>query len=156
MAKNQIGLDEIKAKQLADRLNILLANYQVFYTNLRGFHWNISGEKFFELHLKFEELYNDAQLKIDEIAERVLTLGYTPAHTFSSYLKKSMIKETARVSGGIVAVKEIAESLQILLNIEREILNLSSKANDEGSNAMMSDYIRQQEKLMWMYTAFLK
>ena len=70
MKKNIIGLDAIKAKKLADLLNVLLANYQLFYINSRGFHWNIKGEKFFELHLKFEELYTDTQLKIDEIAER--------------------------------------------------------------------------------------
>jgi len=73
MKKNIIGLDAIKAKKLADLLNVLLANYQLFYINSRGFHWNIKGEKFFELHLKFEELYTDTQLKIDEIAERILT-----------------------------------------------------------------------------------
>mgnify|MGYP003536433022 FL=1 len=93
MKKNIIGLDAIKAKKLADLLNVLLANYQLFYINSRGFHWNIKGEKFFELHLKFEELYTDTQLKIDEIAERILTLGHTPDHTFTDFLKLSKIKE---------------------------------------------------------------
>lgn len=69
MAKlNAIGLDEAKAADLAGRLNTLLANYSIFYQNTRGYHWNIRGEKFFELHVKFEELYNDLLLKIDEIA----------------------------------------------------------------------------------------
>ena len=92
MKKNIIGLDAIKAKKLADLLNVLLANYQLFYINSRGFHWNIKGEKFFELHLKFEELYTDTQLKIDEIAERILTLGHTPDHTFTDFLKLSKMK----------------------------------------------------------------
>ena len=64
---NQIGLDKTASSDLADKLNELLANYQIFYMNARGFHWNIKGEKFFELHLKFEELYNDSLIKIDEI-----------------------------------------------------------------------------------------
>lgn len=72
--KNVIGLNLEKTGKLADNLNDLLANYQLFYSNVRGFHWNITGEKFFELHAKFEEIYNDALLKIDEIAERVRTL----------------------------------------------------------------------------------
>ena len=63
-----IGLDEKKAEQLADKLNELLSNYQIFYMNVRGFHWNIKGERFFELHAKFEETYDDLLLKIDEIA----------------------------------------------------------------------------------------
>ena len=64
---NAIGLDKDKSKELADKLNELLANYSIFYQNTRGFHWNIKGEKFFELHVKFEELYNDLVLKIDEV-----------------------------------------------------------------------------------------
>ena len=90
--KNAIGLDSERSKQLAIKLNDLLANYQLFYINTRGFHWNITGEKFFELHLKFEELYNDALLKVDEIAERIRTLDFTPLHSFSAYLKLTAIK----------------------------------------------------------------
>ena len=79
MAKsNGIGLDSRDAKKLAEKLNELLANYSIFYQNTRGYHWNIKGEKFFELHLKFEELYNDLLIKIDEVAERILTLGASP------------------------------------------------------------------------------
>jgi starvation-inducible DNA-binding protein len=154
--KNQIGLDEKKAEKLAEKLNLLLANYQLFYINARGFHWNITGQKFFELHLKFEELYNDALLKIDEIAERILTLGHTPLHSFSAYTKNSEIKEAIDVSDGVKSVKIVVSSFQTLITLERELLELSSKANDEGTNALMSDYIREQEKLVWMYSAFLK
>ena len=75
---NKIGLDTKKSKMNAEKLNELLANYSIFYQNTRGFHWNIKGDKFFELHVKFEELYNDLKVKIDEVAERILTLGYTP------------------------------------------------------------------------------
>jgi starvation-inducible DNA-binding protein len=153
---NKIGLDTEKAKQLAENLNELLANYQIFYINVRGFHWNITGEKFFELHLKFEELYNDALLKIDEIAERVLTLGFTPVHSFSGYIKSSGIKEVTNVSDGKEAIQHIVNWFSQLLEIERQILLLSAQANDEGTNAQMSDYIRQQEKMSWMYSAYLK
>ena len=84
MAKsNGIGLDSGDAKKLSEKLNELLANYSIFYQNTSGYHWNIKGEKFFELHLKFEELYNDLLIKIDEVAERILTLGANPAHNYS-------------------------------------------------------------------------
>ncbi len=152
---NRIGLNNTKSKQLADKLNTLLSNYQLFYMNARGFHWNIKGEKFFELHLKFEELYTDALLKIDEIAERILTLGYTPTHAFSDYLKQSTIKEIKNLSEGKKAVKHVLESFTILILLERELLKLSADADDEGTNAQMSDYIREQEKLVWMYSSFL-
>lgn len=152
---NRIGLDEKQSAILIEKLNRLLSDYQVFYQNTRGFHWNIKGEKFFELHLKFEELYNDLQLKIDEVAERILTLGGLPIHSFSDYLGKTKIKVAVNVHDGKEGVKSILESFQHLLIGEREILSISAEAGDEGTNALMSDYIREQEKLVWMYSSFL-
>lgn len=150
-----IGLDKKLSKELASDLNHLLANYQVLYMNTRGYHWNIKGEKFFELHLKFEELYNNFQLKIDEIAERILTLGYTPLHSYTDYLKHSKIKEKTGVHAGKDCVKDILDAFKTLILLERKLLELSAKAEDEGTNALMSDYIREQEKLVWMYSSFL-
>ncbi|NVN18812.1 DNA starvation/stationary phase protection protein [Muricauda sp. HICW] len=152
---NQIGLDKTASSDLADKLNELLANYQIFYMNARGFHWNIKGEKFFELHLKFEELYNDSLIKIDEIAERILTLGFTPLHTFGDYLELSKIKVSKNISSGTEAIQKILKGYEVLLPLERELLEMSGDSNDEGTNALMSDYIREQEKLIWMYSAYL-
>src|SRR5215216_7198036 len=119
MAKQtRIGLDTDRSKQLAKQLNALLANYQLFYINARGFHWNITGDRFFELHAKFEELYTDALVKIDEIAERILTLGYTPLHTFSDYLGRSFIREATNISNGREAVEKVLAGFQTLLEIE--------------------------------------
>lgn len=153
---NAIGLDKSKSEKLAKNLNELLANYSVFYQNTRGYHWNIKGDKFFELHLKFEELYNDLLLKIDEVAERILTLGHSPEHNFTQYNKISSIKESAKVTDGLKAVEQILESFKTVISMQRELLNMSADANDEGTNALMSDYIRAQEKLVWMYSAYLK
>ena len=152
---NRIGLDNNKAKLLAEKLNELLANYSIFYQNTRGYHWNIKGEKFFELHLKFEELYNDLLLKIDEVAERILTLGHTPKHNYGDYRTTSKIKESVEVSDGIKAVEDILVSFQTIIILQRELLAISADAGDEGTNALMSDYIRLQEKLVWMYSSFL-
>lgn len=155
MATNAIGLDTQKAAKLAESLNDLLSNYQVFYMNVRGYHWNIKGEKFFELHLKFEELYNDLLMKIDEIAERVLTLGQRPAHAYSTYVRQSSIEERKDVSDGREAVRHIVDGFALLLGKQRELLHLSDDADDEGTNALMSGYITEQEKLVWMYRSFL-
>ncbi len=155
-ALNGIGKKKKKCKQLSNKLNLLLANYQVMYMNTRGLHWNVKGEKFFELHLKFEELYNNFQIKIDEIAERVLTLGETPMHSYSEYLKHSDIQPVTNMSNGKSGVKLLLESFQSILLIQRAILDLSGEAGDEGTNALMSDYIREQEKLVWMLNAYLQ
>lgn len=151
----RIGLDQEKSAELSDLLNDLLANYSLFYQNARGYHWNIKGEKFFELHVKFEELYNNLFLKIDEVAERILTLGYTPEHKFTAYLNNSTIEESNHVTNGVEAIHEILEALETLLVKQRRILELSGNINDEGTNAQMSDYIREQEKLVWMYSSFI-
>ena len=155
MNTNRIGIEKTKARKLAEQLNILLANYSIFYQNTRGYHWNIKGEKFFELHLKFEELYNDLLLKIDEVAERILTLGHTPEHSYSQYANLSTIKESEKVSDGLIAVEQILDAFKTIILLQREILTLSAEADDEGTNALMSDYIRMQEKLVCMYSAFL-
>ncbi|MGB0369039.1 MAG: Dps family protein [Flavobacteriales bacterium] len=155
METNQIGLQTEQSNKLAQELNTLLANYQMFYQNLRGFHWNIQGPSFFELHVKFEELYNDAVIKVDEIAERVLTLGETPYHTFTAYLEYSTIKEAANVKDGNGTVSTTLANLKTLLEMERTILDLAGDAGDEGTNSQMSDYITEQEKTVWMLTAYL-
>lgn len=152
---SHIGLDKQKSEKLAGKLNTLLANYQLFYINTRGFHWNIKGDNFFELHLKFEEIYNNLQLKIDELAERILTLGSTPLHSYSDYLKKSTIKEKTNISNGKQALAEVLHALSVIIALQRELLSLSADADDEGTNALMSDYIREQEKLSWMYSSYL-
>ncbi|WP_347925143.1 Dps family protein [Pontimicrobium sp. SW4] len=152
---NSIGLDSKKAKILAEDLNTLLANFQLYYQNLRGIHWNIKGRAFFDLHVKFEELYNDANIKVDEIAERILTLGEIPLHTFDDYTSHKKIPIGKNISEDNKAVKLIVDSLTELLKIEREILNKSGDTDDEGTNAMMSDFISQQEKTVWMMKAWL-
>ncbi|TJY36236.1 Dps family protein [Pontimicrobium aquaticum] len=152
---NSIGLDSKKAKILAEDLNTLLANFQLYYQNLRGIHWNIKGRAFFDLHVKFEELYNDANMKVDEIAERILTLGETPLHTFDDYTNYGKVPVGKNISEDDKAVKLIVDSLTELLKIERDILNKSGDADDEGTNAMMSDFISEQEKTVWMMKAWL-
>ena len=154
--KNLIGIDTGKAEELNLKLNDLLANYQLFYQNLRGLHWNIKGKEFFELHLKFEELYDDAVIKVDEIAERILTLEGEPLHTFSDYLKTTEIKEEKNITNGVQGVEIIVNNFTTLIKKERVILSLASNADDEGTVSLMSDYIAQTEKTLWMLNSYLR
>ncbi len=156
MKTNILGLPVAESEKIVSDLNLLLANFQVYYQNLRGLHWNIRGKRFFNLHIKFEELYNDAQLNIDEIAERVLTIGGTPLHTFEDYISKNRLTIGRNISNDEKAVQLIVESLIGLLQIEREILKSTAEIADEGTNAMMSDFISEQEKTIWMMNAWLE
>lgn len=153
---NAIGLNAAKSKELAYQLNDLLSNYSIFYQNVRGYHWNIKGDDFFVLHQKFEDLYNNLFLKIDEVAERILTLGFRPNHNFTEYFKTAAILETNEVIDGQHSVDKVLDSLGILLAKQRLILELSEEIDDTGTNSLMSDYIREQEKMVWMYSAYIK
>lgn len=156
MKTNHLGLPEKETETLIFELNSLLANFQIYYQNLRGLHWNIRGKRFFDLHVKFEELYNDSQLKVDMIAERVLTLGGTPLHTFKDYIAKNTLNVGRDIHNDEKAINLIVDSLSKLLQLERKILLLSGKIDDEGTNSMMSDFIKEQEKTIWMMNAWLE
>ena len=148
-----IGLDSVAAGKTSTALQQLLADFQIYYTNLRGFHWNIKGREFFQLHAKFEELYDDVAEKVDELAERILQLGGTPVNTFSEYLKTAKVKEVSGVSCGCEAVKNVLETVSYFIAEERKALKLASEAGDETTVSLMSDYLKEQEKLVWMLVA---
>lgn len=142
-------------QDLNNNMNRLLATYQVHYQNLRAIHWNIKGSNFFELHLKYEELYTRTQVIIDDLAERILTLGITPLHRLEDYLKSSDLKENATIHDGKEGMTYILNAQETILKLEREILSESADLGDEGTNAMMSDLVREKEKTNWMFAAWL-
>ncbi|MFQ2552595.1 Dps family protein [Aeromonas caviae] len=153
--KSPIGLDTVQSQALAAELNKLLASYQILYMNVRGFHWNIRGNQFFELHLKFEEIYNDLLLKVDALAERILTLDGVPLHSFSDYIQVSAIPEQKGLHDGRACVESLLVSFRELLVAQRRILGQAADAGDEGTASILSDYVQQQEKLVWMLRAYL-
>jgi len=155
MNKNTLGLDQNETENLVKKLNALLSNFQIYYQNLRGLHWNIKGKNFFELHLKFEEFYTDSQVKIDQIAERILTLQGKPLHTFEDYVSLASVPVGKNISNDVEGVELVVNSLSELLKNERIILDISDESNDEGTNSMMSDFIAEQEKTIWMLNSWL-
>lgn len=153
---NQIGLNADYAKQMNEKLNVYLSNVQLSYMNVRGFHWNIVGKQFYQLHEKFEEVYNGLNEMADEIAERILMLGGTPVHAFSKYTQMATIKEKENVSTADATVKELISDTMVLLNNERELVELAADNGDEGTVGLISGYIEQHEKMLWMLNATLK
>ncbi len=156
MTVNKIGLKEKNIVELVDQLNVFLANYQVHYQKLRGCHWNVKGRHFFELHVKFEELYNNAQITIDELAERILTLGKSPIATYEDYIKTSDIQEIK--TEGLSEEKMVAailDDFRQLMEMEREIIETASEgASDEGTADMITGFLRFKEKTSWMFRAW--
>ena len=154
-ATNQIGLEKADMSEVIAQLNNLLSTYHVFYLNVRGYHWNVKGEHFFTLHPKFEELYTALQLQIDEIAERILTLGGTPLHAYSDFTQHTSIQEDKNVKDGNACVKGVVTSLQALITEQRKVSALAADSEDQGTADLVDAYVQEQEKLIWMYNAFL-
>lgn len=154
-----LGHNEENAQKIALKLNELLADYHIYYMNLRGLHWNIQGPQFFALRGKFEELYSNIAEKIDEIAERILTLGQRPVHALSEFVRMndvSGLKEHTNVTDAKTSIEVVLDGFKYLLTKQKEILELADESGDEATNAMMSDYIAEQEKLVLMFNATTK
>ncbi|MHA7112190.1 Dps family protein [Sunxiuqinia elliptica] len=141
---------------LVERMNAFLADLQVHYQNLRGFHWNVEGSLFFVLHAKFEEFYNEASETADEVAERILMLGGQPLHSFSQYLQVAEIPEVTDLRDGKEAVQTVIDQSEILLRKMNELLELAGDQNDEATTSLFSDQISSTEKRLWMLKTFLR
>ncbi len=153
---NEIGLEVSSKDQTIDLINQLLADYQVYFQNLRGFHWNIQGPNFFTLHEKFEELYGEASDNIDMIAERVLILGGVPLHSLEEYVAHSNIDSLTHVTTDREAVSSIKANNQVLIADLRKLIEAASQQGDEGTADMATEVLRSLEKNVWMLGAYLR
>jgi len=149
-----LGLNKEKTSKTVQELNVLLADYHLYYQKLRNFHWNVIGKSFFDLHEKFEELYDDAKIKVDEIAERILTLRYQPTSNFSDYLKLSNLKESSSDLSDTKMIETLLKDHGIILEQMRKVIDVAEKGGDEGTIDLIGAYIRELEKTSWMLDAW--
>ena len=153
---NYLNIDNQKVLPVVSELNVLLADYHVHYQKLRNFHWNILGKNFFDLHNRFEEMYNDTRVKIDEVAERIVTLKYHPISKLSDYIEVSRIKESSPLLTDEEMVADIINDNKIILEQLGKIIERATKAKDEGTEDMICANIRELEKSTWMLNAWSK
>lgn len=153
---NYLNMNDEKLVPVVVELNTLLADYHVYYQKLRSFHWNILGKNFFELHNNFEKLYGNAQKKIDEIAERILTLKYHPISKMTDYLEISKIKESSPLLTDEEMVNIIINDHKLLLSQMKIVINHATAAEDEGTIDLLGAYVRELEKSSWMLNAWSK
>lgn len=151
---NYLNLDKKKTTATAKELNVLLADYHLYYQKLRNFHWNIVGRNFFDLHIKFEDMYEDAKVKIDEIAERILTLRFQPTSNLTEYLKMSNLKESSSEIKDLEMVKVLLEDHGKLLMQMRQVVEKADEAGDEGTIDLIGGFIGHIEKVSWMLDAW--
>ena len=149
-----LNLDKKKTATTAKELNVLLADYHLYYQKLRNFHWNVVGNNFFDLHIKFEDMYEDPKLKVDEIAERILTLRYQPTSNFTDYVKMSNIKESSEDTKDTEMVKILLDDHGKLLKQMRKVVEKADEAGDEGTIDLIGGFIGHIEKISWMLDAW--
>jgi starvation-inducible DNA-binding protein len=153
---NYLQIKEENLLPVVAELNTLLSDYHLYYQKLRNFHWNVQGRNFFDLHEKFEELYSDARTKIDEIAERILTLRYQPMSNLSDYMNASNIEESDSNLEDAQMVSDVLNAHNILLRQMKRVVEQADKVGDEGTIDLIGAYIREIEKTSWMLDAWTR
>ena len=134
-----------------EKLNLYLANLNVLYRKVQNYHWNIVGTGFFSVHAKLEEYYDALNEQIDDVAERILSIGGRPLGTLKDYLAVTTVKEAENKEISIAdAVANVKKELV------KEVKETADSENDYGTSAMVDEYISTYEKDLWMLNAYLK
>lgn len=141
--------------KLQEVLNRQIAGWSVLYTKLHNFHWYVKGPNFFTLHAKFEELYNLATANMDEVAERLLTIGGRPVATIAEQLRLSPIEEVQGQLSAEEMVEHVVADLNAMLNVIRQGIHEAGEAEDNATEDMMIGFTAALDKEIWMLNAFL-
>lgn len=153
MAKIDIGISENDRVAVAEALSHLLADSYTLYLQTHNFHWNVTGPQFRELHLMFEEHYTELATAVDEIAERIRTLGVPAPGTYKQFSQLSSVTEVDHVPSAQEMVDILTTAHEQVVRTSREALQIAQKADDESSVALISDRMRIHEKTAWMLRA---
>lgn len=141
--------------QVVKILNEQLSDWNLLYVKLHNYHWNVKGADFFTLHEKFELLYNEASVNIDEIAERVLALGEKPAATLKDYLSLSTLEEATGNEDSRQMVEQIVADFKAVIASAKNGIEVAGEAGDETSVDLFTQIHVALEKHVWLFTAFL-
>lgn len=144
-----------KNQQLIDLVNKQVANWTVLYTKLHNFHWYVKGPNFFSLHEKFEELYNESSVHIDELAERLLALGGEPVATLKKSLELSSLQEAEAEKTAEQMVQATVKDFEALTAELKNGIELADESGDETTGDMLLSIHQSLEKHIWMLSAFL-
>ena len=140
-----------------EKLNLYLANLNVLYRKVQNYHWNIVGAGFFSVHAKLEEYYDAINTQIDDVAERILSIGGRPLGTLKDYLEVTTIKEAENKEISIPeAVADVKKEFEAMLKLVKEVKEAADEENDYGTSALVDEYINTYEKNLWMLNAYLK
>lgn len=150
MTEINIGINKEDRLEVAEGLKRLLADSYTLYLQTHNFHWNVTGLQFRELHLMFEEHYTELAVAVDDIAERIRTLGVAAPGTYKEFARLSAIKEVDGVPGALEMVDLLTQGHEQVVRTAREVLKVAQEADDESTAALVSDRMRVHEKTAWM------
>src|SRR5690554_1824027 len=150
MAGINIGISKDDRVEVAEGLKRLLADSYTLYLQTHNFHWNVTGLLFRELHLMFEEHYTELAVAVDDIAERIRTLGVPAPGTYKEFAQLSSVKEVDGVPSAVEMVDLLTKGHEQVVRTAREVLKVAQKADDESTIALVSDRMRLHEKTAWM------
>ncbi|MEB3175692.1 MAG: Dps family protein [Cyanobacteriota bacterium] len=153
MSAIDIGIPEAERLKIAEGLKKLLADTYTLYLQTHNFHWNVTGPQFRELHLMFEEQYNELALAVDEIAERIRSLDVVAPGTYKQFAQLSSIQEVDSIPSGTEMVDILTGGHEQIVKTCRQVLKLSQSADDESTTSLASDRMRVHEKTAWMLRA---
>lgn len=142
-------------KDYVQAVNQQIANFNVLYVKLHNYHWYVKGPHFFELHEKFEELYNEVTSDMDALAERLLGLGEKPVATMKEYLELSSVQEASGNETTEEMVAQVAADLKKVSTELQTVAELADKAEDVPTSDMLVGMIESFEKHAWMLRAYL-
>jgi starvation-inducible DNA-binding protein len=143
-----------QVEPLTKSLNKQVANCSVLYMKLHNYHWFVTGESFFDLHVKFEELYTEMALHLDTIAERILAIGEQPTATLKEMLVNSSIKEATGNETAIQMVKQLTKDFETITKEMTEAIENAEEAKDHPTSDMLIGIRTSLEKHIWMFKAF--
>jgi len=137
-----------------EQLNRQIANWSILYVKLHNYHWYVKGNQFFTLHVKFQELYEEAALHVDEIAERLLAVKGQPLARMADYLKSSSIEEAKGDETAHEMVDQLIKDFTIVIGELKEGMEVAQQAGDETTADMLLAIHTTLEKHVWMLSAF--
>jgi starvation-inducible DNA-binding protein len=142
------------SKQIVEKLNLLIADFTIFYQKLRHYHWNVKGEQFFMLHEKFEEMYTEVGDVIDELAERVVGLEGTPLHTLAHMLEATTLKEDEELPAPKKMVERTVSDIHALNKHLLDTIEAAEAAEDRTTVNLLDDIHDGLEGHLWMLAAW--
>ena len=140
----------MKTENLDKQLNELVSTWSVLYTKLHNYHWYVSGPSFFTLHVKFEELYNEVTLNLDDLAERILSKGGKPVATLKEHLELSLIKEASGKEDATKMVEKLVADFKTIMKALDNGMTLAADAGDDRTEDLLNAQFQSLEKHTWM------